>query len=249
MVQDNNSMNGKNAHNGQHHDDSTPNIIRFSDHRPVKEKKIHPPMINLPLFTKILLAIMITVQVIVFALGFIDPQMVDIIFSYGGFIPASWSPGNFQWWTPLTLLTFSFLHDGWIHLGINVLMLAAFGSGIEKMLGAKRMLQIFAASTLAAIAAHFLFNIHSMGVVVGVSGAISGYFGALLWIMKQQNTLGNAQNSMTPFIVVWIVTTIGFGMMGAPGGGEIAWVAHIGGFFGGLGAAWWLLKPSNGLRR
>lgn len=241
MLQDNNGTTGRRLN------DDGPNVIRFAPRPPEQPpRKTHPPMINLTPVTKIMLAIIIGVQIIVAVLGLYDAALVDTVYMYGGFIPASWS-GDFlfQWWTPLTLVTFSFLHGGWLHLAMNTLMLAAFGSGLEKWLGPKRMLQIFAVSSACALLAHFAFNIHSRGVVIGISGAISGFFGALLIMMHQQNALGNTRNSLLPFIVIWIVMTIGFGMMGAPGGGDIAWVAHIGGFFGGMGFTWWLLRPKK----
>ncbi len=225
-------------------DDAQQNIIRFPGRKPPPSGKSHPPLINLPPITKFMLGLMIGVHIGVVLAGFYDKNLEDAIYMHGGFIPASWSGSGipFEWYTPVTLLTFSFLHAGWIHLGINTLMLAAFGSGIEKTLGPKAMLQVFVASSAAALLAHFVFNFHSPSVVVGISGAISGYFGALIMLMKQQAMLGNANNSMMPFILIWIVTTIGFGMIGAPGGGDIAWIAHLGGFFGGLGMAWWLLS-------
>ena len=239
MLQDNNGTNGRKLN------DDAPNVIRFTP-RPAEPppKKNHPPMVNLPPVTKIMLALIIGIRIILFTIGFMNPDLVDTIYTYGGFTPASWSGEiAFRWWTPLTLVTFSFLHGGWLHLAMNALMLAAFGSGLEKWLGPTRLLQVFVVSSACALLAHFLFNMHSVGVVIGISGAISGFFGALLIMMRQQNLLGNARNSLMPFIIIWIITTIGFGMMGAPDGGDIAWVAHLGGFFGGLGFTWWILQP------
>lgn len=201
-------------------------------------------MINLPPVTKIMLSMIIGVHLAVFLLGLLNSDLVDKIYGYGGFTPAVWSGDIlFQWWTPLTLLSFSFLHGGWLHLAMNTLMLAAFGSGIEKWLGPRRMLQVFVVSSVCALIAHFVFNLHSGSTVIGISGGISGFFGALLIMMRQQNALGNTRNSLMPFIIIWIIATVAFGMLGAPDGGDIAWVAHLGGFFGGLGFTWWMLKP------
>jgi membrane associated rhomboid family serine protease len=41
---------------------------------------------------------------------------------------------------------------------------------------------------------------------------------------------------------IWIVLTIGFGVVGGPGGASIAWIAHIGGFLAGMGLGNFLIK-------
>lgn len=240
MVHDSNgTFNGSNGH---HHADDVKNIIQFRPKREEKPTPDHPPMINLPPLTKYLLAIIIAVHLVVTVTGFIDEPAQEMIYAYGAFIPASWSGTlPFEWWTPLTAITFSFLHGGWLHLIANVVMLMAFGSGIEKWLGQKRMLIIFAASSAIALLCQFAADPHSYAGVVGISGGISGFFGALLIMMQQQRLLGNSRNSIMPFVVLWIVISVAFGYMGAPDGSPIAWLAHIGGFFGGLLVTWLLL--------
>lgn len=240
MVHDSNGT--SNGTNGHHHAGDVKNIIQFPPKRDKKDNPSHPPMINLPPLTKILLGLIIAVHLIVTAIGFISEPTQEMIYAYGAFTPGSWSGAvPFQWWTPFTVVTFSFLHGGWLHLIANAVMLMAFGSGIEKWLGQKRMMIIFAGSSVIALLCQLAADPSSSASVVGISGGISGFFGALLIMMQQQRLLGNSKNSILPFIALWVVISIIFGYMGAPDGSPIAWLAHIGGFFGGLLITWLML--------
>lgn len=213
------------------------NVLPFGNGRKQGRKRPHPPMVNLPQGTKILILLLVAVHGIL-TLGtlVIHPALEPLALSYGGFVPANWTGTRpFAWWTPLTLVSFGFLHGGWFHLGINVLMLMAFGSGVERLLGARNFVKIYAGATVAAALTHLAFSPFSGEIVVGASGGISGLFGAMLVLMKRQGRLGGG--GLTPAILVWIGLTVAFGMMGAPDGSPVAWLAHIGGFLGGLGLA------------
>lgn len=242
MLHDNNGT--AHMNNNPHTPPDGDNVIRF---RPLEKAEKPrgpkpPPMINLPRITKWLLAAIIAVHLVTVAISFVSPDLADILYFHGAFTPASWSGTfPFQWWTPLTVVTFSFLHGGWLHLGVNAVMLMAFGSGVEKWLGERRMLILFAASSVIALLFQFMSAPHSMAGVVGISGGISGFFGAMLLMMQQQRTLGNARNSIMPFVIAWIAISILFGYLGAPDGSPIAWLAHIGGFFGGLAVTWQMI--------
>ena len=60
-------------------------------------------------------------------------------------------------------------------------------------------------------------------------------------MMQQQRALGNTRNSIMPFVIAWVAVSILFGYMGAPDGSPIAWLAHIGGFVGGLAVTWQMI--------
>lgn len=249
MVQDNNhEANDTNASHASNEDEK--NIIRFpaggadSLKKAAAQKPSQPPMINLPPLTKIFIALFVSIHAGLWALEWADADLAGAFYDYGAFIPASWSGVfPFQWWTPLTLVSFSFLHGGWLHLGMNVIMMAAFGAGIEKWLGTKKFLLLFAGSTLFAVLVQFATDPNSPAGIIGASGAISGFFGGLLIMLREQRALGNQKNSIMPFVIGWIVISVVFGLMGSPDGSSIAWFAHIGGFFGGLGITWWMRKP------
>lgn len=163
-----------------------------------------------------------------------------------GFIPAQWTGFEpFTVYTPFTLMTHMFLHGGWVHLLMNAFMLIAFGAGLEKMIGQKKMLFVFFVSGLAGALTQFLLDPSSVVSIIGASGALSGLFGALLILLQQTGGLGQRTN-LKPFIFLWIGISIVFGIIGAPGGMDnIAWAAHVGGFLAGLLIMKFMLKKKK----
>jgi membrane associated rhomboid family serine protease len=219
--------------NGPQQDD---NVIRL----PTREERnaTHvpktPPLINLPPVTKYLLGVMIAIHVVVtYALS---PAQAELVFLMFGFIPARFTePGAF---TPLALLTpvtHLFLHGGWVHLGMNGAMLMAFGTGLERWIGARRMMMVFIFSGLAGAALQFALSPHSPIPVIGASGALSGFFAvAIIMMNRGRGLMGHPKYGLWPLIILWIAISVIFGMMGAPDGSAVAWGAHVGGFIGGL---------------
>ncbi|HTR84282.1 MAG TPA: rhomboid family intramembrane serine protease [Reyranella sp.] len=139
--------------------------------------------------------------------------------------------------------TYQFLHGGWVHLGVNMISLAAFGAPVERMLGVRRFIVFYLAAGLAAGLVHVLSFPDSNDPVVGASGAISGVFGAVLMLLRQVGGL----SSLLPVAGVWIALNVFFGVFGGtPGAGNepVAWTAHIGGFvFGLIAVRFFLPKP------
>src|SRR5262245_63001323 len=82
----------------------------------------------------------------------------------------------------VSLFTYQFLHGGWVHLGVNMLSLAAFGAPVERLLGVRRFVLFYLSAGVVSAAGHILFFQNSPDPVIGASGAISCVFGAvLLW--------------------------------------------------------------------
>jgi rhomboid protease GluP len=82
-----------------------------------------------------------------------------------------------EWWR---LLTAAFLHFGWLHLALNMLMLWQLGRQVETVFGSARMLTAYlccAVASSAAVAALMLTETIEMNPLVGASGAIFGLFG------------------------------------------------------------------------
>lgn len=220
------------------------NIIPFKAKIPPKvEKRKHPPMINLPPVTKILMCILVGVHVLIWGISStVFPALQDISVFYGGFIPSSFTKTfPFQWWVPFSFITYALLHGGWLHVIVNSVMLAAGGSGIERMLGAKKLLIIFFGSSVLAALTHFAFYPSSDMPIIGASGGISGLFGALIYIMQQMRQ----GQSLWRIALIWIGVSVITGMMGAPNGMPVAWLAHVGGFLAGIGIAMQLQKKSS----
>jgi membrane associated rhomboid family serine protease len=161
------------------------------------------------------------------------------VFEYG-FRPAHASA--------LTLLTSMFLHGGLFHLAGNMLFLWIFGDNVEHRLG---RLGYLAAYLGTGAAATLFFAAMSRGSdipLVGASGAISGVMGFYFLLFPR-----NVVNVFVLFFVFIQVIRVparvvlgGYIILsnilpalaqGNAGPSGVAYGAHIGGFFAGLGAA------------
>ena len=203
-------------------------------------KRSPPPMFNIPPATKYLAGSLILTHIVIAVLSLtLLPQATNIAAVFAGFIPAQWT-GNapFFWWTPVSLIAFSFLHNGWLHLLVNTLMLVAMGSGLEKSVGVRHYILIYLGSTLFAILFHLAFYPASTEPVIGASGGVSGIFGAMLFLMYDGGA-GAAKGHYNPALIrvvlVWVGLSVVLGLMGGPSGEPVAWVAHVGGFLAGIG--------------
>jgi membrane associated rhomboid family serine protease len=136
------------------------------------------------------------------------------------------------------LVTYSLLHLGVLHLVGNMIGLWMFGSAIESAWGTRRFLELYwvgvvgaAITTVALSYTHLLGdpNSHTIGASGGVF-AILIAFGVLF---------GDNEIMLIPFpflikakyfIGILIVVTLAFAMSG---GGNVAYVAHLGGLLFG----------------
>lgn len=230
------------------------NVVQFAPRPKKAEPSIHrvpqhPPMLNIPQTTKMLAGLFLGVHFFLFAISTLGlyPNAMQMADYFGGFIPGSWTGVvPFFWWTPLTPLTSMILHGSWMHIGVNLLMMVAIGSGVEKWLGRKRYLILFFLSGLIALITHLAVSPFSDMPVVGASGAISGLFGAILLGMRSGDAPATPLGpNMMPVILVYIGISVLMGLMGAPDGSNVAWVAHIGGFLGGIGITHMMLKRTS----
>lgn len=81
---------------------------------------------------------------------------------------------------PWQLVTYSFLHSGWLHLGLNLFALWMFGADVERVWGTRR----FLAAYFAAVASGALAQVITVTITgdngVPMIGATAGVFGILL---------------------------------------------------------------------
>lgn len=211
---------------------------------PGQQAQPSSPMVNLPPLTKTLVLVLIAIEVAIKMLP--EPQQFSVM-EHFGFVPAYYTGAqDFSWTAIAGPFTYAFLHGGWGHVAMNVMMLMAFGTGLERWMGRKRLAILMLSSSLIAAFIHFLFSIGSHEPVVGASGAISGMFAAALVMLQQTQNLngGSGRFGLWPLVALWIGITVLFGMTGGPGGENIAWVAHIGGFLAGF----LLIQPVMRLR-
>jgi membrane associated rhomboid family serine protease len=136
------------------------------------------------------------------------------------------------------LVTYSVLHAGLMHLLGNMLGLWMFGSAIESAWGTRRFLELYwlgvvggALTTVALSYSHLLGDPTRPTV-----GASAGVFAIL---MAFGMLFGDNEIMMIPFpflikakyfVGILIVVTLAFAMSG---GGQVAYVAHLGGLFFG----------------
>jgi membrane associated rhomboid family serine protease len=143
----------------------------------------------------------------------------------------------------LTLLSSMFMHAGWLHLGGNMLFLWVFGDNVEHRAGPVPYLLIYLALGVVASLSQILPNAGSVIPTLGASGAISGVLGAYIVLFPTNRVLVFLFRFLVPVpaivaIGIWIVFQLisGFGatVVSDESGGGVAYLAHIGGFVGGV---------------
>ena len=142
----------------------------------------------------------------------------------------------------LTLFTSMFMHAGWVHLGGNMLYLWIFGDNVEDRFGHIKFTIFYLLCGLAATFAQLAFSVGSNVPNLGASGAIAGVLGAYILLFPQGKVrvLQGQRVIQVPALIViglWIVLQFfsGIGSIAntAQTGG-VAYMAHIGGFRGGV---------------
>ncbi len=201
------------------------------------------PVINLPPATWRLLMVLSAIHIILWCLDSFSYSAPSLwAWANLGFIPARFSgSAPFTFFAFLSPVTYSFLHGSWFHLGANLLMLMAFGSGCEKMLGARIMLFTFILTSIFAVLLQFLLDPASSDPIIGASGGLSGLFGLMIVFMRRNPNAG--LHGLMPLISLWILISVITGLIGSPDGSDVAWAAHIGGFLAGIGFGLYLTKP------
>lgn len=145
----------------------------------------------------------------------------------------------------LTVFSSMFMHGGLFHLGGNMLYLWIFGNNIEDRLGHARFIIFYLFCGIFAAYSHALTNPDSTIPMIGASGAVSGILGAYILLFPRANVhtlliLGIFITTVKipAFIVIgfWALMQFLNSLIssGLPGGGGVAWFAHLGGFFIGL---------------
>lgn len=157
-------------------------------------------------------------------------------------------------WTPFT---HAFLHGGWEHLIFNVAWLAIFATPVTRRYGAGPMLAIFFVSAAAGAALFAATTLYSGAYLIGASGGVSGLTGAAVRFMFQPVIVGRHPETgeqivlgrrlagfrdilrdtrARTFIAIWVVLNAAVPLLPLLAGYDvqIAWQAHLGGFFAGL---------------
>ncbi len=140
------------------------------------------------------------------------------------------------WLTPFSA---TLVHGGWIHLGLNLLMLVYAGSQVERVLGGVNTLFAYLVGALVAAAAQYMADPDAFVPMIGASGAISAIFGiyALMAARPKAVTRSvriNRAIHVTWLLGAWVAIQWMNGMLSQGQGIMLATAAHIGGFVAGL---------------
>ncbi|MEX0347221.1 MAG: rhomboid family intramembrane serine protease [Rhizobiaceae bacterium] len=168
------------------------------------------------------------------------------------FIPIRYS-GQFEidffaWTSPVT---YSLIHGDFIHLLINMIWLAAFGSPLANRIGTIRFLAFWVFTSVAAVLLHYAVHAGDQAMVVGASGAVSGMMAAAARFgfsvdrsARRPAFAGRRlplaavfrRRNVVVFLGAWFAINLiaGFGYLVPGDDRSIAWEAHIGGFLAGF---------------
>lgn len=191
---------------------------------------------NIPPFTKALILAFLVVHIPLYLLY--DPALRLSTFYQFGFMPGIYT-GAYEWsWLALvTPLTHALIHGSWMHLAFNAVMGLVLGMFLEKMYGSRATAIFFAICTLCGALFCFALSPQSITPVIGASGGISGFFGALIYITITQNTNHPitqrfGKHGPWPILVFWGLFIVVPGLL--MGGDSTSWQAHLGGYVGGI---------------
>ena len=133
----------------------------------------HNPSASIPYVTYGLILINVAVFLATWDYG---PRQMQQLFLHYGLRPAQFFAGQGY----SSLFTTMFLHAGFMHLAGNMLYLWIFGDNLEDMLGHRRFLMFYMASSVGAALFHMALDPWSLVPMVGASGAIVGVLGAYM---------------------------------------------------------------------
>jgi membrane associated rhomboid family serine protease len=196
-----------------------------------------PMTLSLPPFTRAvtwLVGINTSIFLLMELFGLARLPVVEYVIDYGALTPALVIGHGYLW----QLVTYSVLHVGFLHWIGNMLGLWMFGSAIESAWGTRRLVELYiigvvgaALTTVALSYAHVLGNPNQPTL-----GASGGVFAILIAFGM---LFGDNEIMMIPFpflikakyfIGILIVVTLALAM---GGGGNVAYVAHLGGLLFG----------------
>lgn len=143
----------------------------------------------------------------------------------------------------LPLLSYQFLHGGWLHIGSNMLYLWVFGDNIEDRLGHFKYLVFYLLMGTLAGLVQFALDPGSAVPIIGASGAVAGVLGAYLISCPRARVLAiipvfviftMAELPAVVFLGFWFILQLFSGLATIGVNVNIAWWAHIGGFVAGM---------------
>jgi membrane associated rhomboid family serine protease len=138
------------------------------------------------------------------------------------------------------LLTFQFMHAGWLHLIFNSLAIFFFGRPVETVLGRSRLLALYFSSGIIGGMVQMLFALGLPqffgGAVVGASAGAYGLvaaFAVINWTEQFTLLIYFIPVTMRGRTLLWVSIALALIGMATPGSG-VANAAHLGGILTGF---------------
>jgi membrane associated rhomboid family serine protease len=207
--------------------------------------RVDPPSGKLPILTLMIIASNILVFVHQLMLG---PAETYFIWKYA-VVPRAivtltpMHPAS-TLFPPLTLFTSQFVHDGFLHLGSNMLFLWIFGDNIEAKLGHIKFVLFYVICGIVSAIVQIASMPSGQLPVIGASGAIAGVMGAYFLRFPRTRVwtlvfiffiIRIVRIPAVVFLGFWFIIQV---LAGAPTAGTaqggVAYFAHIGGFLCGM---------------
>jgi membrane associated rhomboid family serine protease len=211
-------------------------VIPVKDDNPLR-------VIRFQVVTAILIALNVILFVLPFSFG--GEQAIGALATGFGVIPnevlgqaaTTYNPID----EPYTLISYAFLHAGWLHLISNMVILWLVGDNVEDAFGYVPYLLFYLLSAVAAAFAHIWISPGSATPLIGASGAVAGIMGSYLVLYPRARVLV-LFGMFFPFRVPAFVLLLGWlalqffnvYQLQDGNGPAVAWWAHIGGFVFGV---------------
>lgn len=150
-----------------------------------------------------------------------------------------------EWWRYVTYL---FCHGGALHLGLNMWALFLFGPVVERSVGKLVFALLYLTAGILGAVLWMSLQGHELALLIGASGAVYGVVGAAIALYPMQRVI-----LMIPPMPVklrtlgWMLLVFELAMLLNPKS-PIAHLAHLGGYFVGLGfifAPLWLAQLTH----
>ena len=143
-----------------------------------------------------------------------------------------------RWWS---VVSYMFVHGDFWHLFWNMYAIFVFGPRLEHIWGTKKFVIFYLAAGLGGLACYTLFFHDSSALLLGASGAVFGVMGAyaLQWPRDEVYLFFVLPMSVLKLVLLLVALNLAMGLFSAfGGGGNIAYLAHVGGFV----VAWLYLR-------
>lgn len=199
------------------------------------------PTINLPPLTKASLLAMAGLHILMLLA---PAQVEQWIVLHFAFIPAGYLvPGWPIWSLAFAPLSYALLHGGTGHLILNGAMLAVMGQVLERRIGSLTFIALFAIGAAGGALTHALVTDTPQTPLIGASAGVGALYGVGFVLQRRGLDLGPNADLLVVLAVLFVVVNL-VGLV-LPILANVAYAAHLGGFFAGALAAVWMPMPGR----